>query len=224
MIEKVVYFDENYPGAWIDKKEWNEKLVEHLKKLEFEEKKAEELRDFMNERLKGKNANKSVVVFSKDMMPDTILSGMNSPDDLIHRYLDAGGRTVWIGDHPFWDKGKNRSKITQEEKDRDQIYQHGTHYAMLGVEMLIAESSSPCIWTDGWNKIMKSRWHSKRPVNIEVDSIGVESGRPFNLRVKPLRMEVLAYAEVTLLPCSLNAIVISRWKKAGKKVGSFGLR
>jgi hypothetical protein len=34
-----------------------------------------------------------------------------------------------------------------------------------------------------------------------------------------LKIEPLAYADVILLPSSLNALVIARWKKAGNKVG-----
>ena len=46
-----------------------------------------------------------------------------------------------------------------------------------------------------------------RPVNIE-------KARDF----QGLRITPLAYVEVTLLPCSYNMLMISRWKKAGKKV------
>jgi len=63
------------------------------------------------------------------MVPETILGPLNSPNDLIRRYLDAGGRVVWIGDHPFWSKA-----VIRKNKDREEIWMHGAHYGMLGVE------------------------------------------------------------------------------------------
>jgi hypothetical protein len=224
LTEKIVYFDEKYPGAWIDN-EWSKKIVNHLKDSSFEEKNAEDLKIFINNSF-GKNTEKSVIVFSKDMVPDTLFSGMNSPDDLIGRYLYRGGRIVWIGHNPLCEKGKNKLHLGNGEKDREHIYQHGTHFAILGVESLIADSSSYSQWTNEWNKKMESRntkmmsnWHSKRPINIEIGY----STEHLSLTVKPLKMEILAFADVTLMPCSLNIKVISRWKRSGKKIGSFGL-
>ena len=138
-------------------------------------------------------AYKSVVVFSQDMVPDTLFSGMNSSDDLIGRYLSFGGRIIWIGHNPFCEKGRNKSKLSTGEKDREHIYQYGTHFAILGVETLIADSSSPCKWINKWYGKMKSTWHSLRPVNVDVS---YSTEHLFDLAVRPLKMEILASAEV----------------------------
>jgi len=205
-MTQIVYYDEYYAASWISR-EWSKKIVEYLKEKGFDKKNAMDLKDWLRSRLKEKDSHKSVVVFSQDMMPETILSGLNSPNDLARRYLDDGGRIVWIGDHPFWTKS-----VIRKDKDREEIWMYGTHYAMLGVEMLIAESSSPCKWVGNWAGKMKSCWYSQRPVNIEVGEDRM------NLKIEPL-----AYSDVILLPSSWNALVITRWKKAGSKVGSFGL-
>lgn len=213
MSKKIVYHDESYPSSWISK-EWSNEITTALNDRGFDEKNATELREWLMDRLDEKETHESVVVFSQDMIPDTLLSSLNSPNDLIRKYLDYGGRVVWIGDIPFWSKGH---PISTGEKSREEIWMHGTHYAMLGVQPLIAESSSPCKWVVGWNKKIKSRWYSHRPINIEIGQF-VYSAHRLNLKIEPL-----AYAEVTLSPCDWNALVITRWKKAGKKVGNFGL-
>ncbi|MHA1859754.1 MAG: hypothetical protein ACTSVF_01480 [Candidatus Asgardarchaeia archaeon] len=207
MTKTVVYFDERYPSSWIDKDRWGKKIVEYMESKGFEKKDAEELKSWLKERLKGKDSYETVVVFSQDMVPETVLSSLNSPNDLIRRYLDAGGRIVWIGDHPFWSKA-----VLRGDKDREEIWMYGAHYAMLGVEVLIGESSFKCEWIGEWCGRMRSRWYSHRPINIEVKQ------ERLNLEIEPL-----AYAEVTLLPTSWNTLVISRWKRAGKKIGAFNL-
>jgi len=204
-VKRVVYYDEYYASSWINR-EWSKRIAEYLEGKGIERKNAKELRDWLKNRLEERNSYESVLIFSQDMVPETIMSPLNSPNDLARKYLDDGGRMIWIGDHPFWTKG-----VIRKEKDREEIWMHGAHYGMLGVEMLIAESSSLCKWVGRWTEKMKSSWYSQRPVNIEVDE------ERLNLQIEPL-----AYAEVVLLPSSWNALVITRWKKAGSKAGSFG--
>jgi len=205
-MEMVVYHDEHYASSWINK-EWSKEIVKYLEEKGLNKKNAIQLREWIEAKLDENSSHESAIIFSQDMVPETILGPLNSPNDLIRRYLDAGGRVVWIGDHPFWSKA-----VIRKNKDREEIWMHGAHYGMLGVEMLIAESSSQSQWIGEWAERMKSRWYSQRPVNIEVDE------ERLNLKIEPL-----AYAEVVLLPSSWNALVIARWKKAGRKIGSFGL-
>ncbi len=46
----------------------------------------------------------SVVVFCRDIAPDTVIESMSSRCTL-RRYLDAGGKIVWYADIPFWNQG-----------------------------------------------------------------------------------------------------------------------
>lgn len=207
---QVVYHDPSYATSWINEN-WSRRIAEYLSDKGFEEKDAEELKVWMKDRVRRGDVHKSVAVFSQDMIPETILDSLSSPNSLVRRYLDAGGRIVWIGDIPFWSKAKPKNT----KPDREEIWQHGAHYGMLGVQPLIAESSSECEGIGKWNGKMKSRWYSQRPVNVEAESKCIET--------LGLKVDVLAHAEVTLLPCSFNALVIARWKKTGKKIGSFGL-
>jgi hypothetical protein len=56
--------------------------------------------DFVNARLADREP--SVVVFAQDNPPTTLLAdGEGGQPSLIRRYLDAGGKVVWIGHTPF---------------------------------------------------------------------------------------------------------------------------
>lgn len=56
--------------------------------------------DFMNARIADREP--SVVVFAQDNVPSTLLAdGEGGQPSLIRRYLDAGGKVVWIGHTPF---------------------------------------------------------------------------------------------------------------------------
>lgn len=212
-MKAVVYYDDKgYHPSWIDMG-WDKKIAEHLRRKDFQQRDAKGLESWLRNRLAKRDAYSSVIVFSQDMVPETVLDGLNSSNSHIRRYLDVGGRVVWIGDVPFWSKA-----VIREDKDREEIFISGVPFAMLGVEPLIAESSSLCEWAEEWSKSMKSRWYSQRPVNIEWVK-GVTRIEHMNVEVKPL-----AFARVTLLPCGWNSLVITRWKKAGKKVGEFGLQ
>jgi len=55
-----------------------------------------------------------------------------------------------------------------------------------------------------------------RPIPLEVptiDTYGIDE------EITGLKVESLAYAQVRLLPSSYNFFNVSRWKKAGKKIG-----
>lgn len=72
---------------------------------------------------------------------------------------------------------------------------------------------------------MKSKWYSQRPVNINIFEDLYDPRAALSLPSNKLRLryEILAYAYVILSPSPWNAFVITRWKKAGKKIGSIGL-
>ena len=56
--------------------------------------------DFMNARIADREP--SVVVFAQDNPPSTLIAdGEGGQPSLVRRYLDAGGKVVWIGHTPF---------------------------------------------------------------------------------------------------------------------------
>ena len=66
-----------------------------------------------------------VIVFSMDKAPDTILNSIDA-NSIVRKFLDAGGKIVWIGDIPFWNIGKKKG-----EKKDPVYYQSGAHMAVL---------------------------------------------------------------------------------------------
>jgi len=202
MHPNVVYYDEGGPSSWIVGK-WPQKIVDFFEKKGFVKLNALELGDWIAKALKDGSANKHVVVFSQDLIPDSVMAS-GTANDLIRAYLDAGGRLVWIGDIPFWKKSR---PTASEDGDREEVWKYGAHHAMLYVEPLLAESSSKSAWMSGWEGRLKSHWYSQRPINVEVNA-------PKTLYENQggTLVEILASAEVTLLPTAGNAFAESSGK------------
>ncbi len=157
---------------------------------------------WMRQKINSKTTHESSLVFCQDAVPDTVFSdGVDCANVLFRRYLDEGGRIIWLGDSPLW------YRAHRLPDKADEPWQYGAPLAVLGVIPLIADSSSHSEWVAGLKLNMKSRWYSMRPVHVK-------SVRKF----QGLRITPLAFAKVTLLPSSYNMLMISRWKKAGKKV------
>ena len=102
MNEKYyVYYDENYPSSWISE-DSAKKIVEFFtSKYNFKEINSEELARVMNESLNIHS--EVVVVFSQDVIPDTVVDNPKSPSEnsLVKRFLLQGHTIVWMGDIPL---------------------------------------------------------------------------------------------------------------------------
>lgn len=199
MPETIVYYDEDFPSSWIWKKS-AKILSDRFLERGINRKDANQLRAWIGNKIE-EGAPKSTVIFAQDIVPATVLRE-NSPNDLIRRYLDEGGRIIWIGDVPFWTKGHSNG-------EREDIWQHGAPQAVLGIQPLIGEAATTCRWRDEVRERMESEWYCRRPVVADISK---------NMEIT---FNELAVADVTLLPCSYNVQAITRWKKAGKKVGAF---
>ena len=179
-----------------------------------------QLKQWLEANTEESTASRSALVFAQDLVPSELCPSA-SANNPVREYLDSGGRIVWIGDVPFW------SKSLGTGKDREQIWRYGTHYAMLGVQPLLADSSGRTKWLAGPGDGLKSSWYSERPAAVEVSL--TKAGRSLwsavgkNWSSQDLAVTPLASAEVTLHPEAWNGLVITRWKKAGKRVGSVGL-
>lgn|GEM_PF-5986399 len=202
------YYDELYSSSWLGRHSNN--IRNFLLGKNFRELNAHDLKDWITERISERNVTDSVVVFSQDIMPDTVFS-VKGTNCLIRKYLDSGGRIIWMGDIPFWYRSH---KFIKEPE----LLQHeAIPQALLGVTPFIAETSSLCKWIPCFNKRkMESHWYSMRPISLEIpqiDAQGVEE------TIGDLKVEALAYAQIRLLPSPYNILNIYRWKKSGKKVG-----
>jgi len=93
---RAVYWDEArvpralFPG--------HEQVRDHFRRAGYEVLDAAALASFMQARIDDRAP--SVVVFSIDDVPETLATGP-APESLFRRYLDAGGKVVWLGYPPF---------------------------------------------------------------------------------------------------------------------------
>jgi len=217
---RAVYFDGRHDSSWIPKETWGIAIRDHLASRGYEKVDAIQLKQWLEANTEESTASRSALVFAQDLVPSELCPSA-SANNPVREYLDSGGRIVWIGDVPFW------SKSLGTGKDREQIWRYGTHYAMLGVQPLLADSSGRTKWLAGPGDGLKSSWYSERPAAVEVSL--TKAGRSLwsavgkNWSSQDLAVTPLASAEVTLHPEAWNGLVITRWKKAGKRVGSVGL-
>jgi hypothetical protein len=96
---RAAYWDGRYPTSWAGT---GETTRDALAAAGYEILDADQLRDWMRARIADKKL--SVVVFVKDVAPDTVVETM-SPGCTLRRYLDAGGKIVWYADIPFYYQG-----------------------------------------------------------------------------------------------------------------------
>jgi len=96
---RAAYWDGRYPVNWSGD---GVAMRDALAAAGYTILDADELKTWMDARIADKAY--SVVVFCRDIVPDTIAESASASCTL-RRYLDAGGKIVWYADIPFWDLG-----------------------------------------------------------------------------------------------------------------------
>lgn len=170
LMNKIVYYDEDYTCCWIDHKKASE-VANFLKNKGFVVLNADELRSWMQKVIREEVEN-TVAVFSLDIAPDTILDDASS-NALIKQYLDTGGRIVWIGDVPFFYRGRKgaRSIDELEKEDRD-FWRTGAPATILGVNPVFAAPLETVRTTDLGSRIgLHTTWAGLRPIAIDKERI-----------------------------------------------------
>jgi len=143
LISKVVYYDSKYDSAWI-RPHVAQAIAFHFRQKGFTVVNANSLEAFIRGCLSNKTEN-SIIVFSMDKAPDTILDD-NDASCLMRQYLDEGGRMVWIGDIPLWHIGKIQFGLAEKEREAAaQYYQTGAYIQVLGVNPVIRTAASEAI-------------------------------------------------------------------------------
>src|SRR5207253_7640647 len=79
-------------------------IAHNIQQSGFQILNADQLKDWMTARIE-RGAAGSVCVFAQDIAPDTVAETPTG-ECTIRRYLNAGGRIVWVGDVPFFYQGK----------------------------------------------------------------------------------------------------------------------
>ena len=96
MAEKVIYYDIRHDIAGVS---GIEPLVHFFKARGFTVKNADELKSWMEKKITD-GADATICILAMGIIPDSICENRNSPT--LKKYMEAGGRLVWIGDVPLF--------------------------------------------------------------------------------------------------------------------------
>jgi len=96
---RAAYWDQRYWTSWADE-DVTVAIRDAFQAAGYEILDADELKTWMDARIADRKA--SVVVFCRDVAPDTVIESLSS-DCTLRQYLDAGGKIVWYSDIPVWD-------------------------------------------------------------------------------------------------------------------------
>lgn len=161
-VEAVVYNDSDYPHAWIDASapaQYPDKIAKYLEKKGLKILNSIELRDFIIKAIEEKRAYGKLVVFSQDVIPDTIAEDYYS-NTTLREFLDNGGSILWIGDIPAFYIGKKGMPRDFEASAR------GAPVYMLGIVPVFGDSvkRSVDITKEGRKIGLKHKWSGIRPI------------------------------------------------------------
>ncbi len=149
----VVFYDNRYPTVWISAEE-AKTCRDYLVSRGFEEMNADELKTFMET-----NGSGTVVVMAQDVVPDTVAK-LCGPDVTIRRYLNRGGRIVWMGEVPFYYQGHADGSWTAwGEQGQENVL--GVGHGTWDIGDLVTITSAGHEWG------LKENWTSNRPANAD---------------------------------------------------------
>ena len=163
----AAWWDGDYPTNWAAEAS-TVAVRDALEAAGYEILDSAELKMWMDDRIA--DGASSVVVFCRDIAPDTVIE-TNTPDCTLRQYLDAGGRIVFYADIPFWNQGQTGGGMTNWG-------QSGAN-GIFGFSA--APNSSPATWDAGntvtitdegleWG--LTETWTAQRPaLATEVDIV-----------------------------------------------------
>jgi hypothetical protein len=120
---------------------------------------AQRLAGYLNERIHDRR--RSVVVFAMDVLPSQL--GQGAAQSIFRRYLDSGGKVVWIGSPPLLLGGKPLKQVQITDLDR------GRAHALLDVsyERGNFDPMTAFVTSDGQEWGLAGSWLSAWPADPE---------------------------------------------------------
>jgi hypothetical protein len=183
----ATYFDEDYPNAFIGYDE-GRRVADCLVSRGFVRLDASQLEDWMRSTISQEIVGHTAVVFAMDVIPETILGDVDG-NVLFRRYLDSGGRVIWVADVPAWYKGK-------PGRQREEIWQLGSFVSLLGIAPVIANCVRPVELTSKGREVgLRSTWYSMRPILVKKESLLEYSAKS---AISGMSVDVLAWTAVTV--------------------------
>ena len=184
-----VYYDDRYMTNWISDG-LSRAVTDFLQRKGFEVLNANELAELMRKSVDEDTCWKTLIVFSRDLVPETICH-YPYPNTLIRQYLDNGGTIVWFGDIPLYYRALSPSSskrikeqlksvnqledeiLKQMKKQRDDkgrfahLHELRASFNILEVIPILAKNPSKVRITKAGKELgLRSLWYSDRPILI----------------------------------------------------------
>jgi hypothetical protein len=153
--DRALYWDDDYASAWAG---GDTSIRDALEAAGYTVLDAAQLKTWMDGHIADRAL--SVVVFCKDVVPDTVAESMNT-NCTIRKYLDAGGKVVWYSDWPFFYQGhSDGSNVT---------WGSGGATSVLGFNASSGpnDTMDEVVFTDAgieWG--LTTTWQSQRPTAV----------------------------------------------------------
>jgi len=166
-----VYRDAQYPFSWVQpdvSKQVSDYLTRRSDGVRFSEVDAKGLRMWMESVVSSGTAHRTVLVMSQDVMPDTVAESPTARA-MVRKYLNSGGRVVWIGDVPFFYQGMPRKGLvplpTGEITLQGKRWDLSGMYGILGIASAAAVPMGLTkVTPDGQTRGIHTPWYSERPL------------------------------------------------------------
>ncbi len=189
-FKHVVYYDSLFPTSWVDTST-SKNITKYLRDKGFFALDAQQLQAFMQNAIfynkksdasdNSKPYSYTVVVFSKDVAPDTV-ANIESDKAIIRRYMNkntkkygkgGNGRVVWIGDIPFYYQGHFYHHKNDDNQNRADWGDNGSQKILgfdAGGRSRDDDDTQVTITSGGSNDYgngkdwgLKTQWNSVRP-------------------------------------------------------------
>ena len=152
--DRAVFWDGRYPSVWGG---GGEGVRDALEAAGYTILDADQLKTWMEGHIADKEL--SVVVFSRDVVPDTVAETMTS-DCTIRTYLDAGGKVVWYSDWPFYYQGSSDgSWVTWGSAGAASVLGFNASSGPNDTYEVVAITDAGTLWG------LTETWESRRPTS-----------------------------------------------------------
>ncbi len=151
---RAAYWDSRYPAEWAGT---GEATRDALQAAGYEILDADQLKTWMTARISDKKL--SVVVFIKDIAPDTVLETETSGCTL-RKYLNAGGKIVFYADIPFYNQGHvDNTKTTWDTAGSTAVLGFNAASGTWDVGAAVTFTEAGVRWG------LTKTWNSARPMS-----------------------------------------------------------
>ncbi len=155
--DRAAYWDGRFPSAWGG---GGEAIRDGLEAAGYTVLDADELKVWMDAHIADKAL--SVVVFCRDIVPDTVAESMSDTSTL-RKYLDAGGKVVWYSDIPMYYQGSSDgSQVTWGDSGGPGVLGFNAASAPRDTYDEIVFTEAGVTWG------LTQMWESQRPTSATV--------------------------------------------------------